>query len=226
MPEIRFSIQVDTEDLEPSRVIRTIDGTVFECVGESDKEVRIGDLECFLVQPGLALEKGVSLFDAMDSITSETMECYEAIFDPDTDDWKDSIQEMYSGDLTGVDLLFISRVELGERYRGKGIGRSVVTEIIETFGLNCGLIVGKPFPLQYTGWLEKYSAAERAEPEFEKARSNAFSRVTKFWVDYGFVRLPDSEFYAICPGLITQPDPNARKVKPVRVLRGRKGSRT
>jgi hypothetical protein len=30
MPYIRFSIQVDTEDEEPSRVIRKIDGTIFE----------------------------------------------------------------------------------------------------------------------------------------------------------------------------------------------------
>jgi hypothetical protein len=68
MPYIRFSIQVDTEDEEPSQVIRKIDGTVFEHVGESDKEEQIGNLQCFLVQPGLAAEKGESLFETMDSI--------------------------------------------------------------------------------------------------------------------------------------------------------------
>jgi hypothetical protein len=80
MPYIRFSIQVDTEDEEPSRVIRKIDGTVFEYAGESDKKEQIGNLQCFLVQPGLAFEKGESLYDAMDSISDATMECYEALF--------------------------------------------------------------------------------------------------------------------------------------------------
>jgi hypothetical protein len=41
MPQIRFSIEVDTEDEESSRVIRKIDGTVFEYAGESDKEKQI-----------------------------------------------------------------------------------------------------------------------------------------------------------------------------------------
>ena len=51
-----------------------------------------------LVQPGLAAEKGASLFEAMDSISDATMECYEALFDPDTNEWSDSVQELYSGD--------------------------------------------------------------------------------------------------------------------------------
>ncbi len=59
MPQIRFSVRVNTEDEEPSRVIRKIDGTVCEYLAESDKEEQKGTLQCFLVQPGLA-EKGES----------------------------------------------------------------------------------------------------------------------------------------------------------------------
>jgi predicted GNAT family acetyltransferase len=134
MAQIRFSIQVDKEDEEPSRVIRKIDGTVFEYAGESDKEEQIGNLQCFLVQPGLAAEKGESLFEAMDSISAAAMECCEALFDPDTNEWSDSVQELYSGGPISPDLLFIDRVELDERHRGKGIGRDVVKGMIETLG--------------------------------------------------------------------------------------------
>jgi GNAT superfamily N-acetyltransferase len=222
MPQIRFSIEVDTEDEEPSRVIRKIDGTVFECVGESDKEEKIGNLQCFLVQAGLAGEKGESLFEAMDSISDAAMECYEALFDPDTNEWSDSVQELYSGGPISPDLLFIDRVELDERHRGKGIGRAVVKEIIETFGLHCGLVVCKPFALQYEGWAETYSAAEQADLGFEKRKSAAFGRVSKFWADCGFVQLPDSEFYAHSPELLKQPDTNVAKASPVRIPRGRR----
>jgi GNAT superfamily N-acetyltransferase len=222
MPQIRFSIEVDTEDEEPSRVIRKIDGTVFEYAGESDKEKQIGNLQCFLVQPGLAAERGESLFEAMDSISDATMDCYEALFDPDTNEWSDSVQELYSGGPISPDLLFIDRVELDERHRGKGIGRDVVQGIIETFGLHCGLIVCKPFALQYEGWAETYSVAEQADPGFEKRESDAFGRVSKFWADCGFVQLPDSEFYAHSPELVRQPDPNVAKASPVRIPRGRR----
>jgi hypothetical protein len=84
MPHIRFSIKVDTEDEAPSRVVRRIEGAVYRYAGESDVEEQIGNLCCFLVQPGLAEEKQVSLFDAMDSISDETAECYEWVFDPST----------------------------------------------------------------------------------------------------------------------------------------------
>jgi hypothetical protein len=36
MAHIRFSIQVDTEDEEPSRVVRRTEGTLYEYEGESD----------------------------------------------------------------------------------------------------------------------------------------------------------------------------------------------
>ena len=83
----------------------------------------------------------------MDSISDATMECYEALFDRETDEWSDSVQELYLGGPISPDLLFIDRVELDERHRGKGIGRDVVKGIIETFGLHCGLVVCKPFAL-------------------------------------------------------------------------------
>lgn len=68
---------MDTEDKEPSRLVRRIEGTVYEYEGESDTEKQIGDLGWFLVQPGLAEERQIHLFDAMDCISDETAECYE-----------------------------------------------------------------------------------------------------------------------------------------------------
>jgi hypothetical protein len=60
MPYIRFLIQADTEDEEPSRVIRKIDGAVFEYAGESDKEEQIGNSQCFLVPMQFARRREVS----------------------------------------------------------------------------------------------------------------------------------------------------------------------
>jgi len=47
MSHIRFSIQVDTEDNEPSRVVRRIEGAVYRYAGESDVEERIGTSAVF-----------------------------------------------------------------------------------------------------------------------------------------------------------------------------------
>jgi GNAT superfamily N-acetyltransferase len=222
MPRIRFSIQVDTEDKEPSRVVRRIEGTVYRYAGEFDVEEQIGSLCCFLVQPGLAEEKDVSLFDAMDSISDEAAECYESVFDPGSDGWNTDIEDLYSGGPIGSDLLFIDRIELDPKYRGKGIGRVVVREAIETFGLQCGLVVCKPFPLEYSGWTEQLSAAEQGKPEVERDKADALERVRKFWTKCGFVRLLGSEFYCYCPELVRQPETNRPKGDPIGVPRGRR----
>ena len=64
-----------------------------------------------------------------------------AVFDPLTSEWNSDIEDLYEGRPVGIDLVFIERVCLDESHRGKGIGKSVVREIIETFGLQCGLVV-------------------------------------------------------------------------------------
>jgi hypothetical protein len=129
MPHIRFSILVDTEDEEPSRVVRRIEGTVYRYAGESDVEQQIGNLCCFLVQPGLAEEKDVSLFEAMDSISDETAECYESVFDPSTDGWNADIEELFWGGPIGSDLLFMTIFEIS----ASGGSTSSTSELVDSW---------------------------------------------------------------------------------------------
>jgi hypothetical protein len=67
---------------------------MYQYAGESDGEEQIGDLRCFLVQPGLAEEKQISLFEPMDSISRATEECYESFFDPATNGWNVDTEEL------------------------------------------------------------------------------------------------------------------------------------
>jgi len=59
-----------------------------------DHSQQTGGLRCFLVQPGLAEEKQISLFEAMDSISRATEECYESFFDPATNGWNVDTEEL------------------------------------------------------------------------------------------------------------------------------------
>jgi GNAT superfamily N-acetyltransferase len=204
MPFVRFNIQVDC-DGQPSRVVPAVHGEIFEFEGESDIEVKVGQIEAYLVLRGRALDEHESLFDAMDSIDSSVFECYEALFDPETDDWNQSVQDVYKDQILGLDVLFIECIQLGKKYRGKGIGAQVVRETIATFGSHCGLIACKPFPLQYSNWQDERHVEMRQRPGFEEERLANFARVARFWTDLGFVRLHDSDFYTYAPELIVQP---------------------
>jgi GNAT superfamily N-acetyltransferase len=205
MPHIRFTIYADCDSLEPSRIVPALQGEIYEFEGESDNEVRIGEIDAYLVLRGRALNEQESLFDAMDSIDSSVFECYEALFDPETDDWNQSVQDLYKDQIMGLDVLFIESIQIDANYRGKGIGAQVVRETIATFGSHCGLIACKSFPLQYSNWEDDDHIEMRQQPGFEEKRLADFARVARFWTDLGFERLDDSDFYTYAPELIQQP---------------------
>ena len=125
----------------------------------------------------------------MDSIDSSVFECYEALFDPETDDWNQSVQDLYKDQIMGLDVLFIESIQLNANYRGKGIGAQVVRETIATFGTHCGLITCKPFPLQYSNWEDEEHIEMRQQPGIEEKRLADFARLARFWTDLGFARL-------------------------------------
>lgn len=225
MATIRFTIEVGCEDEEPSRIIPAIDGEILVRVGDSDEETKIGAIHAYLVLRGRALNERVSLFEAMDSISQSVFDCYEALFDVETDDWNRSVESLYNGQILEPDVLFIERIELDATFRGKGIGAQVVRESIATFGSSCGLVTCKPFPLQYENWEDKSRKALRQEPGFEEKRIADFARVAKFWTNLSFRKLDDSDFYTYAPELINQTDPvsdTAPTAFPIRVPRGRR----
>ena len=125
MPHIRFTVHADCDSQEPCRIVPALRGEIFEFEGESDNEIRIGQIDAYLVLRGRALNEQESLFEAMDSIDSSVFECYEALFDPETDDWNQSVQDLYKDQIMGLDVLFIESIQLNANYRGKGIGAQV-----------------------------------------------------------------------------------------------------
>ena len=225
MPHIRFTVHADCDSPEPSRILPALQGEILEFAGESDNEVRIGQIDAYLVLRGRALNEQESLFEAMDSIDSSVFECYEALFDPETDDWNQSVQDLYKDQIMGLDVLFIESIQLNANYRGKGIGAQVVRETIATFGTHCGLITCKPFSLQYSNCEDEEDIEMHQQPGIEENRLADFAKLARFWTDLGFVRLDDSDFYTYAPELIQQPGP-APDIAPSpvvnRVPRGRR----
>ena len=212
MPHIRFTVQVDCENEEPSRVMPAFHGEIFENTDDSDREIHIGRIDGYLVLRGRAMDEGEDLFGAMDSISSSTSECFEALFDLESHEWKESVESLYRHDIPGHDVLFIEEVELDPAYRGKGIGAQVVRETIATLGSSCGLVACKPFALQYANWKDEKNEAARQEPGFEAKRLADFSKVEQFWTALGFRNLPDSDFCVFAPRLTQQPAPRHGRV--------------
>ena len=217
MPHIRFTVQVDCEDQEPSRVVPAFHGEVFEYRDDSDEEIKIGRIDGYLVLRGRAMDEGENLFDAMDSISSSTLECFEALFDHESGEWKKSVEGLYGEEVPGHDVVLIETIELEPVYRGKGIGAQVVRQTIATLGSSCGLVACKPFALQYANWIDEKNSAVREQPGFEAKRLADFGKVAQFWRDLGFRNVPDSDFYTFAPQFVQQPTPGPQRVRSHRV---------
>jgi len=213
MALVRFSIEADTNDVEPDRIIPKIDGEIFDEPGEdSESSVgpKIGHVHALLVLWNRAANEGVSLYDAMDCFSASAEECFAALYREDGQEWSKAVNELYDGDVPGMDALFIEEIQLEPKYRGQGIGADIVRELISTFAsTGIALVACKPFPLQYLEW--KADDAEhrklRETPGFEEKRIADFARVAQFWTELGFRKLKDCDvFYTYAPHLRVQPE--------------------
>lgn len=204
LSHIQFTTRVNCGSDEPDRIILRFDGTIFVCADECATMTNIGHISVNVIQRGRAINEGVDLCDAMDARSSTTEECFVALFNTKTHEWNHSVEEIYGG-ICENDVLFIESLELTKNYRGDGIGARVVRETIATLGSNCGLVVCKPFPLQYSGWMAEENKARRERPDVEKKRLADFRKVQEFWERLGFQPLRGSDFYAFSPEWTKQP---------------------
>jgi hypothetical protein len=204
VPVIRFKFEVECEDPSPARVILPLTGQIVEYTGDSQNPFNIGTVSSFLIQRDRALNEGVSLSQAMDAVSKATLECFEALFDPETEDWSAAVVELYGHDIVDTNVLFIESIELAAEFRGKGIGRQVAIELISGLGAGCGLVAVNPRPSQYS---------ESDDPKqglgqdrlFSARRMEDFAKIEAFWMKLGFRQLPGSALFTYAPQLENQP---------------------
>jgi GNAT superfamily N-acetyltransferase len=183
---LEFSVSVSQDDGEPDDFITVYHGDVI-AIGD-DEEQKIGTISIYMVERGRAQDEGESLFEIMDCLNADSCDCFENLFDSETEELKPEVTHLCSEDRQFQhDLMLIERLELIPEHRGQGIGKSVALRIIQKFGTNCGVIACKPFPLQFTGL-----SARDKQPT---GKSVAQKKVREFWQGVGFVRLPGTEYY-------------------------------
>jgi GNAT superfamily N-acetyltransferase len=202
---IKFQLTIDCADTEPDHYLSHYHGEIFGSLEDEEDEmigaepdIKLGEINAFLVPAGRIANDGESLFEAMDAASSTTLECYEAVIDQNTDDWKDEVRTLIGEDRAILsDILLIESLKIEEQYRGQGIGRTVAEKVIKVLGDQCAVIACKPFPLQYTGYLSPEYAEQRAMQDYEAKRHTAFQKVALFWSEQGFTKLASSDIYVL-----------------------------
>jgi hypothetical protein len=89
----------------------------------------IGEVVLYKVLLGLACNYGQNSAEIFDAHSEELLKVYEALFDPDTDDFWEDIEQDFQP--CGNDLLIIDSITLDPKWRGLKIGLLALRRLID-----------------------------------------------------------------------------------------------
>jgi hypothetical protein len=155
-------------------------------------QTEIGTMRAFLIQVREARRAGLQASTVLKAKGFATSE-YTRLFDKT--EWRKRVRKKF--DPRSADLLILDRIELQPEYRGQGFGLLAVRCVIEMFGLRCGLIACKPYPLQFEGSNQWRPPAQASGPA--KSLRKARRKLRWYWACAGFERVPGTMLYALEP---------------------------
>jgi len=130
---------------------------------------------------GGCLERKESLFEVCDADSQELCEIQEAIFVPDTYDFKEGLGLDWFGD-----VLAIHEIKIAKQHRGKGLGLLALLQTMITMGSGGSVAVIKPFPLQYAG---------KCNDQNKERVAKAQAKLRQYWQRLGFAPVKGTDFY-------------------------------
>lgn len=201
--------EVFVGDIEPSRFIHQLDGQVRVYLSRADRTQEVGTFSVLLVDIESAISEGVDPFDVFDS-DSKTAPYYQPLYRTSSwsgADFRDSVTRAVCGDesLWRPNLLILDRLVVYPEHRGHKIGLLALRGLIERYRIGVGLVVMKPFPLQYEG--EPFSPDDIAArrrlglDDFRMGQRSATAKLRSYYASIGFRCIPRTSFMGLAPEL-------------------------
>jgi hypothetical protein len=195
MLEVIFQLAAPLTESEPSsEFIQVIHGEI----RDSESNTIVGRINSSLVQVGRVADVGADLFEVMDGQSREMGEYHAAFFTPNDWDYKDSIRRRFP-DIISLDLLIIEHAEIQPAFRKRGVGLLAASRTIDVFGGNCGLVAMKPFPVQFSNYLDSGWRPPDGIGDPKAAFRAAREKLRSYWARAGFKRVNGTDYRALCP---------------------------
>jgi GNAT superfamily N-acetyltransferase len=197
---LRFAEQtIRIQDVEPSAYIKPWSGMVEWDDLDSGPVLDIGAFCGYLVNVDGATADRVSRFDVFDN-EQNTFDIFSALFDPEMEWLKDSVEDLAfgaAGPPVTENVLVIDRLVIYPEYRGGDVGLQVMRELIRHFRSAVGLVVIKPYPLQFEAdggpSFEPLAGRERKDwdlAQFKGRRTSSTARLKRHYALLGFRHVP------------------------------------
>ena len=94
-------------------------------------------------------------------------------------------------------LLILNRLVIDLPYRGRQFGLEALRGLMQRFRVGAGLIVMKPFPLQFEGEATREELETRGLAGFKGGIRAATSKLRAYYAQLGFKSIPRTPFMAV-----------------------------
>ena len=208
----QYSTRYIVDELE--EYVRPISGYVEFLIGDGHDNAHEGTRErrtvagrfvASYINVDNSLVAGVKLYGLMDTHSAEMAEVHETLFDPRTDELRKDVKELL-GDVTFRNILVINRVEILPAYRGMGIGRAAIWDIIQRHSAGCGIVALKAFPYQFRsgsksgrlGFLEESDWNKKMGYDLHRSTMEfAHEKLIFHLMKFGFKRIGGTDVLAL-----------------------------
>jgi hypothetical protein len=190
--------EVLIDDDEPSRFIQKMNGRVELSLEDDSRRLTIGHFSIVLVDVESAINERVHPFDVFDS-DSTTAPYYGQLFRQHSwsgADFRTPVLKALFGaeEPWRPNLLILDRVTVFPEHRGNGAGLLAIRGLIERFRMGIGLIVMKPFPLQFesesTSDPEREARSRLGLDQFGIGYDKAMAKLHSYYATLGFRTIP------------------------------------
>jgi hypothetical protein len=143
---------------------------------ETKKQYNLGFVEIWHIDGARAIDDGLDIVDICDSHEQELYEYVSAIYEDGFIDCK--LVEMPRSN----DILVLHRIEIVKKYQGRRYGILISQNLIKHFGYNCGAILIRPAPLQFSDisknsdWKERYFSEK-----FSMHKEESTKKLLNYW---------------------------------------------
>lgn len=194
--KVRFDeVPIREDRYDPLSYVTKVEARIIRMVNE-DKHVLVGKIAALLVDAFGAEEARVSLDDVFDCMDQPLRNCYEAIFDPETGNYRRNLSQERDEYFNGANLLLISTVEILPRYRGKGYGRPAIRQLMKLLRGGAAMTALEALPVSYdypsvpgdSTWQSRMEV-----DEFEEKTEEGTKKLRRYWEGLGFKHIQGTD---------------------------------
>ena len=167
-------------------------GPIWLIEGTSKEKIEIGEIELYYIDGTRALDNDLDIVDVCDSVGQDVYEYALALYNNGVLD-PEIVGESFSND-----ALALHSISILPAFRGRKYGLRVTRKIAETVGYQCGAVVLKPSPLQFSIRSEDEEWVERMKmAEFGDDPKLAENRLTSYWKNLNLRSTHDPSIFLV-----------------------------